>query len=112
MAGFIDTSGAFVGIWEAREHIGAEVVNEPGSVGWNDLMTRDTAAAEAFYPAVFGIEAAPWENAGLQYTVWNVDGRSETELLDLRSGHVEPVPAAPGDVTSMQRPAPCTRRSL
>jgi dipeptidyl aminopeptidase/acylaminoacyl peptidase len=32
--------------------------------------------------------------------VWNVDGRSETELLDLRSGHVEPVAAAPGEVVT------------
>ena len=32
--------------------------------------------------------------------VWNVDGRSETELLDLRSGHVEPLPAAPGEVVT------------
>ncbi|OLT19299.1 hypothetical protein BJF78_11115 [Pseudonocardia sp. CNS-139] len=28
--------------------------------------------------------------------VWNVDGRSETELLDLRTGLLEPVPPAPG----------------
>ena len=32
--------------------------------------------------------------------VWNVEGCSETELLDLRSGHVEPVPAAPGEVVT------------
>ncbi len=31
--------------------------------------------------------------------VWNVDGRSETELLDLRSGHVQPM-AAPGEVVT------------
>jgi dipeptidyl aminopeptidase/acylaminoacyl peptidase len=34
--------------------------------------------------------------------VWNVDGRSEVELLDLRTGLVEGVPAPPGDlVTSL-----------
>lgn len=32
--------------------------------------------------------------------VWNVGGRSETELLDLRSGLLEPVPAPPGDVVT------------
>ncbi|NMI00253.1 S9 family peptidase [Pseudonocardia sp. K10HN5] len=32
--------------------------------------------------------------------VWNVDGRSELELLDLRSGMVGPLPEPPGDVVS------------
>lgn len=32
--------------------------------------------------------------------VWNVDGRSETELLDLRSGMLEPVVAPPGEVVT------------
>lgn len=32
--------------------------------------------------------------------VWNVGGRSETELLDLRSAHVEPLPAPAGDVVT------------
>ncbi|MGI9003163.1 MAG: S9 family peptidase [Pseudonocardia sp.] len=32
--------------------------------------------------------------------VWNVDGRSETELLDLRSGMLEPLVPAPGEVTT------------
>jgi dipeptidyl aminopeptidase/acylaminoacyl peptidase len=32
--------------------------------------------------------------------VWNVDGRSEIELLDLRSGMLEPVVPVPGDVVT------------
>ncbi len=32
--------------------------------------------------------------------VWNVDGRSEVELLDLRSGITEPLPRPPGDVVT------------
>jgi dipeptidyl aminopeptidase/acylaminoacyl peptidase len=32
--------------------------------------------------------------------VWNVDGRSEVELLDLRSGLLEPVVPVPGDVVT------------
>lgn len=32
--------------------------------------------------------------------VWNVGGRSETELLDLRSGHVEPLTAPAGDIVT------------
>ena len=32
--------------------------------------------------------------------VWNVDGRSEVDLLDLRSGIAEPLPCPPGDVVT------------
>ena len=32
--------------------------------------------------------------------VWNVDGRSEVDLLDLRSGITEPLPCPPGDVVT------------
>ena len=32
--------------------------------------------------------------------VWNVDGRSEVDLLDLRSGITEPLPRPPGDVVT------------
>ncbi len=32
--------------------------------------------------------------------LWNVDGRSEVDLLDLRSGIAEPLPCPPGDVVT------------
>jgi len=54
MAVFADTEGAVFCVWEPREHRGAGVVNEPGSLNFNDLHTRDLAAAKAFYGAVFG----------------------------------------------------------
>ena len=37
-------------------HRGAAVVNEPGSLNFNDLHTRDLDGAQAFYGAVFGWE--------------------------------------------------------
>ncbi len=47
------------------------------------------------------LDAVALDPAGARAAlVWNVDGRSETELLDLRSGHVEPLPAAPGEVVT------------
>ncbi len=49
-----DPGGAVFGVWQAKSHIGASLVNEPGSWSWNQLMTRDKAQAEAFYGAVFG----------------------------------------------------------
>jgi uncharacterized protein len=49
MAVVQDPTGAFVCVWEAREHPGAQVVNVPGAMTWNDLATPDVAAAARFY---------------------------------------------------------------
>jgi predicted enzyme related to lactoylglutathione lyase len=54
MAFGADPSGAVYGIWQAMEHTGVQIYNEPGSLVWNELMTRDYEAARAFYAAVFG----------------------------------------------------------
>src|SRR5262249_10229527 len=47
-------AGAAFSVWQAREHRGARIVNEPGSVNFNVLSTRDLEAARRFYGAVFG----------------------------------------------------------
>ncbi|MGI5197033.1 VOC family protein [Streptomyces sp. CA-288835] len=48
-----DPVGARFGLWEGRAHVGCEVVNEPGSLVRNDLVTPDPEPARAFYTAVF-----------------------------------------------------------
>jgi uncharacterized protein len=56
MAVFADPAGAAFCVWQAREHRGATVVNEPGSLNFNDLRTRDLDGARSFYGSVFGWE--------------------------------------------------------
>jgi uncharacterized protein len=56
MAVIADPTGAMFGIWEPREGIGVERVNEPGCLTWNDLATNDTDAASRFYSELFGWE--------------------------------------------------------
>jgi len=56
MAIFADPAGAAFCVWQPREHRGARIVNEHGSLNFNDLHTRDAKAAESFYGAVFGWE--------------------------------------------------------
>lgn len=51
---FRDPEGARFGAWQGREHHGFGIFNEPGSVGWNDLMTRELDRAQRFYADVFG----------------------------------------------------------
>ena len=54
MAVFADHEGAVFSVWQAGQHRGAQVVNEPGSLNFNGLNTRDVEAAKRFYGAVFG----------------------------------------------------------
>lgn len=54
MGMFADPSGAVVGAWQPNEHQGADVFNVPCSLTWNELQTRDLAAALPFYADVFG----------------------------------------------------------
>jgi len=54
MAVFADPEGAVFMVWQAKEHRGARIVNEHGSLNFNDLNTRDLEGAKAFYGAVFG----------------------------------------------------------
>jgi hypothetical protein len=57
MGVFADRERAVFCVWQAGKHRGATVVNEPGSLNFNVLSTRDLQAANAFYGAVFGWEA-------------------------------------------------------
>ena len=52
-----DPSGAFVGLWQAGRHIGAQLVNEPGAVTWNELITTGGDTALPFYEKVLGLQA-------------------------------------------------------
>jgi predicted enzyme related to lactoylglutathione lyase len=54
MAVISDPQGAALCLWEARTHIGATLVNTPGALTWNDLLTPDPQASSAFYGDLFG----------------------------------------------------------
>ncbi len=70
MAVLIDPEGAVFCVWQAKDHRGAKVVNEHGSLNFNGLATRDPEGAKAFYGAVFG-----WEVLGLPSgAMWTLPG--------------------------------------
>jgi predicted enzyme related to lactoylglutathione lyase len=76
MAYIADPQGAVIGMWQAMDFPGAGIVNEPGSWGWNELLTTDTEAAKAFYGAVFGWGERTNGEPPMVYTEWQVGGRS------------------------------------
>lgn len=77
MAVMVDPSGAPISAWQPVTHQGAQIVNEPGSLVWNELTTGDTEKAKAFYTSVFGwgTELAPTEGMeGIEYTMFSNGG--------------------------------------
>ena len=54
MAVVQDPTGAFLSVWEPRESIGAQRVNEPGALTLNQLNTSNPDRAREFYEGVFG----------------------------------------------------------
>ena len=71
MAVLSDREGAQFCVWQAKQHRGAQIVNEPGSLNFNGLQTRDPDGARSFYGSVFG-----WEALGLPggAQMWRLPG--------------------------------------
>lgn len=74
MALVADPTGGVIGLWQPKNHIGAGLVNEHGSLTWNELTTPDIPAAAAFYEAVLGWTAETADMGGMAYTTFLLHG--------------------------------------
>jgi uncharacterized protein len=83
MAVFMDNAGAALALWQPGLFAGAGLVNEPGSLVWNELSTRDIDAAKSFYPAVFGWEASTVEDGPMPYTEFKLNDRSIAGMMPM-----------------------------
>src|SRR5918998_3567133 len=79
MAFFADPTGAAFGVWQAKEHTGADVVSEPGAVAWHQVNTRDPEKAREFYEAVFGWNCERLETGGRGTSEWARPGGENRE---------------------------------
>ena len=74
MAVAADPGGALFGVWQARAHTGARLANEPGSLTWNENMSRDFDGNKTFYRAVFGYDYSDMSSDGFSYVTADLDG--------------------------------------
>jgi uncharacterized protein len=88
-----DPAGAAFGIWQARDHIGFGLANEPGSVCWNETFSRDMEGSQAFYGAVFGYEYGDMSTPEFRYATLKIDGKEVGGIGELGSGIPPDVPA-------------------
>jgi predicted enzyme related to lactoylglutathione lyase len=96
MAFFVDPTGAVFGVWQPKTFAGADLVNEPVSLCWNEVMTRDAGTDKSFYPAVFDWVAGrpSFEGAPDSYTVWELGGRPVCGMMEITDEMFPPeVPA-------------------
>jgi predicted enzyme related to lactoylglutathione lyase len=78
-----DPTGAMFGLWQSGGHTGMQLANEPGSVAWNECMSRDFDAAKEFYATVFGYGWFDMSGDGFRYEALMIDGRSVAGLGSL-----------------------------
>jgi predicted enzyme related to lactoylglutathione lyase len=88
-----DPTGATFALWQPMGHIGAQLVNEPNTLCWNELQTNDLDAASEFYAALFGWTAKITEGVlASAYTEFLNGERAAAGMLEIQPewGEVPP----------------------
>jgi len=67
MAVIQDPQGAFFMLWQPGDTVGAELVNAPGALVWNELQSPDLDASASFYGDLFGWRIAQAEGMQDRY---------------------------------------------
>jgi predicted enzyme related to lactoylglutathione lyase len=93
MAVIEDPTGAVFCVWQPKRHIGAMVLNEPGTLCWTELITTDAGAAERFYAQLFGWKMKKGTDGGMEYTEFSNAGRPQGGIM-ARTPQMGPMPPA------------------
>jgi predicted enzyme related to lactoylglutathione lyase len=88
-----DPGGAVFGVWQPGTHTGLRLANEPGSVCWNENMSRRFEANKAFYHAVFGYDYDDLSSADFRYAAFRTTGDPMGGIGDLGQLAPPEVPA-------------------
>jgi predicted enzyme related to lactoylglutathione lyase len=93
MSALSDPTGAVVYLWQAKQHIGAGLVNAPGAFCWNELGTRDPDVAQQFWTGLLGwdferIDAGPID-------IWSIRNAGRTNGNLRRMGDETPPDVPP-----------------
>jgi hypothetical protein len=83
MAVVSDPAGAMVALWESRGHAGAGLINEPGALCWNELITGNREGAAAFYAAVLGWSSRTSQIGPMTYTEFITGERAVAGMMEL-----------------------------
>ena len=76
-----DPEGAFVSFWQPLKHIGTQIVNEPGTVIWNELVADDPQKLGLFYSALLGLDLKDMEGAP-EYKLLSIGEKSVAGIMN------------------------------
>ncbi|MET8543397.1 VOC family protein [Kitasatospora sp. NPDC004799] len=85
-----DPAGVVFGVWEAGRHEGFEKQGEPGAYSWAEVVTREPAAADAFFPAVFPYGVRRMDSEEFDYRIFQVGDRPVLGRMGAESGFLPP----------------------
>jgi len=83
MAVFQDPQGGFISVWQPGDHKGAQLVNEPGALCWNELNSRDPEGSKTFYQQVFGWVPVTHSEGPMPYTEFQLGGQSVAGMMPM-----------------------------
>jgi len=87
-----DPTGAYFSTWQAKRHIGAGIINEPGAMCWNELTTPNVDAAGRFYRTTFDWSAEAVDmGPGMTYTIFKA-GTTQVGGMAERPPQMKDVP--------------------
>lgn len=86
-----DPTGAGVGLWQAKGHIGARVLGDTGAMCWHELVTTDTDKAAAFFKGLLGWGAEAKDMGGMIYTVFSAGEKQVGGMMKI-TPEMGPIP--------------------
>jgi len=93
MAIFTDPTGAAFGVWQAKQHRGAQVVDEPGAMTWHEVYSRDVTRAREFYAGVFGLEQKRLDSPSMEYWTLHKGQKTVGGVMQMTSAMPKDLPA-------------------
>lgn len=80
-----DPQGATFALWQAKNHPGIGIQDEPNAFCWPELNTSDAAGALRFYPAVLGWgHKSDAGSSGVAYTEWKAGEKSIGGMMQIQ----------------------------
>lgn len=93
MAVIQDPTGAFFGLWQAKGHIGAALVDEPGAAIWHELNTRGAKLACEFYADLLDLDMSIQDMGEMgEYTTLLKGDAMVAGVMDMAPGVPDFVP--------------------
>lgn len=93
IAFLFDPTGAGIGFWQPKIHGGAELLDGPGSMTWNELSTRDTKKAADFYTTLLPWEAVEEDFDGFRYTTFKLGDENVGGMFAMNENWPQEIPA-------------------